>query len=276
MASGGFNIVNKISNDPPLWCAMDGSSTYYVGQLVSIVAASAAAVTGAVVPLAVPAGAADTTNKQILFGVVKGFNDNPGTANSTGIYSAGVTTSAAQLARTYAGAGGMYAKGDPQPLVEIERIFPTTILRGPIYNATSGTAPTVITDTGGADATGYTSAGTTTSADVALVASLGTIFCRTGANAGLYRTSLNTSATAPRVTVGFPKNVALGDTFLMLPIKQGQSQIYIAGPGMFIDCSNNGSSNSFSVFVTGLSLEIPGQEYAEFSFGLDHFCVARA
>jgi hypothetical protein len=278
-----FKIIQKVENTPPIWCAMDGSSTYYLNQLVSVVAPSAAAVTGAIKPLSVPAGAADTTNKQVMYGVVVGFNDNPGTFNTTGQYSTGVTTKAAQLARVYAGAEGMYKKGDPQPLVQVELIFPTTLLRGNIYNAALGTAPTVISDTVGTDSTGYTSAGTTTAADVALVASLGTIYCRTGANAGIYRSTLNTSASAPQVTVAFPYNVALADTFVMVPYKQGFSQVYINGTGtgagaggLFLDCSNNGSSNSFIVNIVSLNLTTAGSEYADFYFGADHFCFARA
>lgn len=272
-----FNIVNRISNDPPLWCAGDGSSTYYVGQLVSIVAAAAAAVSGAVAPLAVPAGVADTTNKQIIFGVVVGVNNRtPVSDPSLGEYGSSVTTQATQLGRLWLGQEGMYSKGDPQLLLQVERIFPTTVLHGNIYNGAIGVAPTVVKDTAGTDTTGYTTAGTTGTADFTPVAKLGSIYCRSGVNAGLYRTTIDVSATGPQVKVAFPYDVALNDQFVRVPMKQGQSQIYIGGPGLYIDCSNNGATNNFGVFVTRLGLENAGQEYAEFSFNVDHFCVARA
>lgn len=270
-----FKIVENLM-EKKLWCAMDGSSTYRVGQLVTVLAASKAAVPGAVKPLAVPAGAADTTNLQVIYGVVAGFNNrlNP-TFDSTGEYCAGVTTKAAQLARDWAFAEG-FSKGDPQPLVSVELIRPDTILRGSIYNATLGTAPTVSTDTGGADSTGYTSAGTVTAMDVANVADYGTLFCRSGANAGFERTLHSASTTAPSLTVGFPYSVALGDKFVGVPLKRGLSYIYIAGPGLFIDSSNGGGTNSFAVLVHSLKLDEAGKESADFSFCSCHFDPARA
>ena len=271
-----FKIVENLM-EKQLWCAMDGSSTYRVGQLVTVLAASRTAVPGAVKPLAFPLGAADTTNFQVIYGVVVGFNNrlNP-TFDSTGEYCTGVTTKAAQVARDWAFQEGMYNKGDSQPLVSVELIRPDTILRGSIYNATLATAPTVVSDTGGTDSTGYTSAGTIAPMDVANVADYGTLYCRSGANAGLYRTLHSASATAPSLTVGFPNNVALGDKFVGVPLKQGLSYVYIAGPGLFIDCSNSGGLNNFAVLVHSLKLDEAGKESADFSFCSCHFDPARA
>jgi hypothetical protein len=269
-----FSVV-KNGGERPIWMSTDGASTYYIGQIVTIIGASKANIAGTIKPLAVPAGVADTTNFQIPFGIVVGFNDRTETSDATGIYATGVLTQAAQLARTYFGAEGMYAKGDPQLLVQVERIFPHTLIRGNIYNAALGTAPTVVSDTGGADTTGYTTAGTTGACDFTPVANVCSIYCRSGRNAGLYRTTNDTSTTAPDVTVAFPYDVALGDTFVRVPLKQGLSQIYIGGPGLYIDCSLT-ATNNFMVFVEGLNLENAGKETADFTFAADHFANARA
>jgi len=272
-----FSVVeNEIRT---IWCALDGSSTYYDGQLVSILAASKAHVTGTVVPLAVPAGAADTTNFQLIFGVVVGTNDITATYNSTGRYITGAITQAAQVARItsgFFGAEGMYSKSDPQPLVEVAVIGPNTVLRGDIRNAAVGTAPTVIADADGTDTTGYTTAGLTSACDFTPVANNCTIYCRTGANAGLYRVTNDTSTTAPDVTVAFPYDVALGDTFVRVPMKQGSSNVYIGGPGLYFDVAQTAATNTFNVHVLDMNLTEAGKEHATFCFSPVHFDSARA
>ena len=262
-----------------LWVPMDSSSTYYKGQIVTLIAASKA-MTIAVTPLAVPAGAVDLTNFQIPFGIVTGFNRRTPQSTTVGSmsleYEAGIITQAAQLAREWAMAESMYSKGDPQPLIQITEITPNTILRGPICNAALGTGPTVVTSTV-ADTTGWTTAGTTGACDFTPVASVCTAYCRTGANAGLYRVTNDTSTTAPDATVAFPYDVAIGDTFVRVPIKQGFSYAYIAGPGLYIDCgSNYGTTNYFVIFVYKLDLSEAGKEIAEFRFSTEHFTFRRA
>ncbi len=272
-----FHVVeNELRS---IWCALDGSSTYRTGQLVSLVAASKAAVTGTVVPLAVPAGAADTTNFQIPFGVIVGNNDRIKTVDATSEYITGVTTQAAQIARItgqYTGQEGMYQIGDSQPLVEVAVITPHTVLRGDIFNAAVGTATTVVTDQDGTDTTGYTTAGLTDACDFTPVASNCTIYCRAGANAGLYRVSLDTSTTAPQTTVAFPYDVAQGDSFVRVPIKQGFSNTYIAGPGLYLNSGLTSATNTFDLIVYSLDLTTAGRETATFSFGTTHFDAARA
>ena len=221
----GFRVAEGVATGGArtLWVSGDGSSTYYKGQLVSLVAASKAQVTGTVVPLAVPAGLADLSNFQVPFGVVLGFNDRSPTWNSTILAESGggaIATQAAQLARDVILGGGMYSPNDPQLLMKISIITPWTVLEGPIFNAAIGTAPTLLTDTAGS-ATGYTTAGTTNACEFTPVANSCTIYCRSGANAGLYRVTNDTSTTAPDVTVAFPYDVAIGDTFVRVGAKQG-------------------------------------------------------
>jgi hypothetical protein len=270
-----FRVVQGAVDE--FWCASDGTSTYYMGQLVSFGAASKAATPGTVVPLAVPAGAADTTNLQVPAGVVTGFNlRTPKRDATTGLdYATGVLTQADQLARDWAFNGGMYAIGDPQLLVKVALINQSTLIEGPIYNAAYGTACTVVSDTGGADTTGYTTAGTQGTAPFTPVAYICTAYCRAGANAGLYRTTNDTSATAMDTTVAFPYDVALGDSFVRVPLKQGLSEIYIAGPGLYITQALT-ATNNFQVIVKKLDLTVSGKESAQFWFTGDHFCNERA
>ena len=274
-----FRIVENPGRT--LWMASDGSSTYYIGQLVSLTAAGGGTETnGAVVPLAVPAGAADATNMQIPFGVVVAFNNRTPTSNATGDYQIGVVSSANQKLRDWCGQEGMYAKGDPQLLIQVEEIHQLSVLRGNIYNSTNGTVCKLNTVSASTDADGMISANVTTDAiPFTNVALCGTHYFRTGTNAGLYRVSKNTSTTAPTVTTAFPNNVAVGDTLVSVPLKQGNSNIYIAGPGLFIDQSKTptiAGTTLFNVFVYELNLETAYAETADFRFGGDHFCRFRA
>lgn len=271
----GFSVISGPSRTQQF--GSDGTSTYYAGQLVAFSAASAAATPGSVVPLAVPAGASDTTNRQVVAGIVTGFNVRTPTYSSTSFSStaAGVVTQAAQLARDWALNSASYPKGDPQLLVEVALITPWTLIRGPVYNNAIGTAPTLLTSTA-ADTTGFTTAGTTNACEFTPVANLATIYCRTGANAGLFRTTNDTSTTAPDVTVAFPQDVAIGDTFIRVPFKHGLSQIYISGPGLYVNNSLGPGTNYFAVIVERFELSTSGRETVDFCFVPDHFSFSRA
>lgn len=274
----GFRVVEDAMPAKPIWMAADGASTYYLGQIVTYVAASKAMFCGTVKPLAVPAGVADLTNFQVPAGIVVGLNKyrTASVSATLGQYDGGTcVTQAAQLARDFRGAEGMYAKNDPQVLVLVQKINQSTVIEGPIKNAAIGTAPTVSIDTGGADTTGYTSAGTVSpGGDFTPVANLCTIYCRTGANAGLYRVTADTTSTAPQTTVAFPYDVVAGDTFVRVPLKQGISYIYIGGsdvPGMYINNALGLATNYFTVFVDKLDLRVAGEETAQFRFASMHF-----
>lgn len=278
-----FSVVEKPGRT--YWAASDGSSTYYKGQLVSFVAASKANTNGTVVPLAVAAGAADLTNYQVIAGVVIGFGRRTPQYTTLGSltveYEAGVVTQAAQIAREFTGAEGMYVKADPQVLIQIQEILPETVIRGPIFNAAYGTLVGVstLTAVGASPADGMVTAATANAADAASILNMGTIYCRSGANRGIYRVNKNTSSTAPSVTTAFPYDEVVGDTFVVVPLKQGHSTVVIAGPGMYISSGSApvaAGTDRFDIFVYKLNLEVAGSEYAEFRFGADHFSTFRA
>lgn len=264
------------------WAATDGSSTYYIGQIVVYNSAANASLNGTVAPLTLASGAGDTTLLQTIAGVVVGFSDRtPSYDATTGLQSrAGVTTQAAQLAREWTGQEGMYIKGDPQLLVEIAEITPNTVLKGSIYNAAYGTAITLLTVSASTDSDGMVSANVTTNAtQFTNVANCGTIYCRSGRNAGLYRVSADTSTTAPQVTTAFPYDVVAGDTFVRVPFKQGLSTIAIPTAGIYVNAGANpviAGTNLFSTIVYDLDLKTAGSETVTFRFGGDHFSRYRA
>lgn len=266
-----------------VWMPLDSSSTYYRGQIVSLVGATKAQVAGgAIIPLTAADDVSDTHGFQIPFGVILGFNDRTPVYGAT-VYAGlekcvGIITQADQIARLntgIVGAEGMYAKNDPQPLAQVAVIGPNTVLRGPIYNAAYGTACTAVADTAGTDTTGYTTAGTTATSPFTPVANNCTIYCRTGANMGLYRVTNDTSATAPDTTVAFPYDVALGDTFVRVPFKVGLSFIQI-NAALYVDQATGAGTNYFETCVWKMDLSTSGREYVDFSFLSTHFGYARA
>lgn len=272
-----FRIVEGAGRT--FWVATDGASAYVMGQLVTYIAAAKAAINGTVKPLAVPAGVADTTNFQIIAGIVVGFNNRSLTYSST--YKAesetGVVSQANQLARDWMGQEGMYSKTDPQMLVQICEITPNTVIEGSIFNAAIGTAPTLLTVSASTDSDGMISANVTTNAcEFTPVANKCTIYCRTGANAGIYRVTGDTSTTAPQVTTGFPYDVVANDTFVRVPLKQGYSNVYISGPGIYINSALGLITNTFEIIVYKLNLSTSGKECAQFRFANMHFDAARA
>ncbi len=267
----GFRVIERFPRT--YWCATNGTGTYYIGQLVAFSAATQAATPGTVVPLAVPSGLGDQTNCQMIAGVVVGFNNRVQTVNSTGQYETAVVSQANQLARDWVGAEGMYAKGDPQMLVQVAEITPDTVVEGDLRAGAIGTAVTINTVSASTDIDGMISANTTVNTITHTpVANKGTIYCRTGTNAGLYRTNVSTSTTLPQVTTGFPYDVAVGDTFVIVGMKQGLSEIYIGGPGLYIDTTVSiSSATTFNVLVYKLDLRVAGREVAQFRFGTEHF-----
>jgi hypothetical protein len=273
----GFKIAKGSPPTYKIWVPLDrtaATTTLYVGQLVKCDSGSF----NGVAPLAVASGAADTSQKQVVYGVVVGTNDFPQTENfvaTYGQYISAVQTSAQQIAHKQMGVEGMHPKGDPLPMVEIALITPQTILEAPICNATLGVAPTVVT----ASAVNAT-AGlgmTTGSVDVATVANLCTTYCRTGANAGIYRVNKSASATTHTFDHYWPYTLAIGDTFVTVPLRQGVSFAQINSTagyiGMCLDCAATPATNYFALDVLQLDLSKAGKEKAIFKFNACHLSI---
>jgi len=265
----GFRIIE--GRGRTLWAAVDATDTLYVGQLVY-------ATSDGVAPFGQAAGAADTTNKKVILGVVVG-TDNATPVHDTTYNTekiTAVTTQADLNARDYHFRRGVCPVGDPRAMVEIAEITPMTVLYGPIYNSSFGTAPTVLSVTTGST-DGFVSSGVTDACDFTPVADLCTIYCRSGANMGIYRITTDISTTQPRVTHAFPEDIAVGDTFVRVPLREiGDSYVQFDAESLFIDCSASPATNYYVIRVLKLDLSESGKEHAIFRFGLDHFAVARA
>ena len=258
-----------------LWVPVDRTTgaSLYVGQLVQMGGTS---FNGAA-PLAAAKGAADTTNAQIIYGVVCGTNyKTPVFLATYGQYAAPAASQADQASVVKLGVEGMHPKGDPQVMVEVDVIDASTVLTGDICNATQGVAPTVVTVTTGST----TGAGMTTGAiDFTPVANMNTFYCRSGANKGIYRVSKTISKTVHTFDTYWPYDIAVGDTFVAVPMKQGQSYVQInetAGYlGTCFDCSDSPATNYFQIDVLSLDLREAGKETVTFMFNPIHLCAAR-
>jgi hypothetical protein len=269
----GFQIVQNIPESFTRWLPIDrtvGATTLYVDQLVKMDSGSF----NGLAPLAVASGAVDTSNKQVIYGVVIGNNDFKQTFLATyGQYIASVQSVAAQLARNWLGAEGMWAKNDPSPMVKVALIGPHTVLSAPLCNGTLGTAPTLLTATAVNATMGL---GMTTNAtDVATVANMCTTYCRSGLNKGLYRVNKSASATVHTFDTYWPYTLAIGDTFVTVPVRLGEAFVQINSTagylGMCLDVSQTPATNYFQIDVLDLDLKIAGKEKVIFKFNASHF-----
>lgn len=260
----GFSVIENPLRT--IWAPVDYNNTtgqtLYVGQLV--VAGANAGCSGSVKAWN-PAGTGDTTADQVPFGVVVGLNNKDPLFSSTykSEYIASVQSQADLLARKYFGQEGMYGKNDPQAMVQVAVLSPETILKGRIFNSTYGTVISYVTiSTGSATGAGFTS----DAANHTPVAYNATVYCRTGANKGLYRVTYDTSATVRTVYQYFPYDITAGETFKAVNITAlGTCKMMTDTVGTFIDnAAAVGTTNYVWIDVLELNLETDGQEYAIF------------
>lgn len=276
---GGFEVAWNVSPRPLVWCYVRQNArsydTLYEGQLVQ-----AGHVLGqdGVSPLASAAGVADTTTEgHIPFGVVVGHNWKEPAYNSTykGFYITAEDPHAPS--REFAMQDGMIPKGDKSAAVLVELIGPSTILKGRIFNAAYGAAITVGTvTTGSTTGAGFTCSGGLSDASTP-VKWLGTAYCRSGANRGIYRVTTDTSATVKTFDHYWPYDIAVGDTFVNVQIRPwGSSYVQTDSESMFINAAANPATDYWIIDVVKLDLTNPGDEYVLFRFNTDHFSYVRA
>lgn len=271
-----FKIAHQASHQTQ-WMPVEPGETCYIGQLVGV--ADDDAPLEGVRPMVVASGTNNTSNLDVPLGIVVGTNNTAGNQVTNSTYGEYITQVAAGSVygstTQYQGVEGPWSKGDPQAMVLVQLIDATTVLSAPICNAALGTAPTVVTVTTpcGGDGIGCTTGAT----DVATVANFATIYMRTGANRGIYRTLTSASTTAHTWLKAMPHTVAADDTAVVVNGVRpyGPAHIYIDAEGMYVDCSDAGT-NYFVVYVRRLDLSEAGNEYIEFVFGADNFCANRA
>jgi len=237
------------------------AQTVYVGQFVTLGVADSCS---GVKPWAI-AGAADTTTDHVPIGIVVGTNNRTPLFDATTYkteYITAVQSQANQLARDFYGAEGMFGKSDPQALVQVAFLGPQTVIKGQIFNAAYGTAPTVQTvTTGSTTGAGYTA----NASEFTPVAYNATFYCRSVANRGLYRVSYDPSTTTKTFYVYWPHDIAVGDTFVGSNMALGTCTAMFDSTGQFIDNSAAvATTNYIYVDVLELNLETAGSEYALF------------
>jgi hypothetical protein len=268
-----FSIVKDAGEK--IWVPVEPAATLYNGQLVSVDSSSLA---DGIVNMPVAAGASNTTNKDIPYGIVLGNNLKTQLYNST--YKTNYITAPAAGSShgdttEYAMVDGVFGKSDHRPYVLIERIRPNSVIRGNIFNAAVGTAPTLLTAT----VASTDGLGTTTNATQHTpVANLSTIYCRKGANKGAYRILDTTSTTVHTWTQAMNHDIAIGDTFVATGLRH-YSLSYLqlsATVSLWVEASASPATNYYHVEIERLDLSTAGQEYVEFMFGGDNFCLARA
>jgi len=252
-----------------VWFPVDATDTLYRGQLVK-------SASDGVLPLGAASGADDATGDSRIVGIVVGDNNHVPVYNSTYKTNSitAVATQALLAARDsimFAGGGHMNPVGDKQAKVLVDVLSPGDWIRGSIFNAAFGTAPTLLTATAGSTDGGVTGP-TTNACDFTPVADLCTIYCRSGANKGTYRVTTDTSTTVPTVVHAMMEDIAIGDTFVRVPLRIGKSFLQTeATESMYIAAEASPATHYWNVFVMQLNLEVAGAEYAIFSFtNLDH------
>ena len=252
-AKGKANLV---------WMTVDATDTLYRGQLVE-------GGSDGVLPLGAATGANDTTGNAQIIGIVVGDNNKTPLYDSTykTHYITGVATQALLAAReTILHQGEGRPKGDKRAMVLVDVIDCNTWIYGPIFVSAYGTAPSLLTATA-ASADGGVTAPTTNACDFTPVADLCTIYCRTGANAGQSRVTTDASTTGPTVTHAFMEDIAIGDTFVRVPMVIGRSYMQTeATESMYINGAHQPVTDYWLVTCIKLGLEEAGKEHAIFRF----------
>lgn len=265
-----FQLVD-LKNSQTLFVPVSESVELFLGQLVQYDTDTAG-----VEALGVANGAYDTDNDSIIAGLVMGTSnelavheDGTTVANFAGEEITGVVSQANLKARSQLGNRGMYKKGEKMALVEIAVVDTTTRLRGRLYNAAYGTAPNLLTVTAGSADGGVADDYVTNASELASVANESTIFCRKGANEGLYRVLSTASTITHQNDVAFPDDVSIDDEFVMVPQHQGYSRIQVDAQSLYINTA--AITSYYGVFIDYMDLRVAGQEFCEFRFIGSHF-----
>ena len=256
----------------------DAATVFYEGSIVTSVKANYDFTQDGILLLGAAVGVNDTTADRPPLGIVTGFNTYPGNE----AYSGGRQTMTAVASASLHAATTQYLSGmsehtsahDGTPKAQVALIGPSTYIKMPIYNAAWGTAITVGTvSTASTTGAGFTS---TACCDVAGVAGLSTVYCRSGANKGTYRVTSDTSTTTKTVYDYFRYDIANGDTFVGVPFRLGSCKFQLDATSTFLDASATPATNHWSGDIVELNLSTAGEEYAIFKFNTLCFAAVRA
>jgi len=273
----GFSVVHH-NAEQLQWMPILAAEVVYMGSIVSVVTATPGE---GVSTWPAATGHNTTTAKDVPLGIVVGTNVVPGNIAYSSTYKAEYITQVAAGAvygstTNYQGVDGEYPVGDRQAYALVHRITAESVIRGPIFNAAFGTAPTEVTVTvaSGGDGIGCTTGAT----DVACVNDFGTIYVRSGANKGIYRSIDTSNATAHVWVKAMPNDMAIGDKCVVINGLRpyGYSKMITDSEAMYIDCNAALSTHNVHIDVRRLDLSTAGSEYVEFTFAPETFETTRA
>ena len=268
---GGFSVVH-MDHQQSVWGSVGVDQTLYVGQLVRVGDEG-------VIPMILAAGKGNQTYiaegksmvhvgggtlmNNIPFGVVIGTNAATPTYNSTYMSESITYATPSTTVGTYVGHEGNMPRGDNHAMVEVIPITAQTVLRGKIFVATYGTAPTVETLT-----TSSTVKATTTGAtDETGIAGLSTVYFRSGVCMGQYRVTDHTDSKVLQWDLPTIGTAATGDTCVFVNMRPlGLCRMQLGTVATFVDAGATVSSHYFLIDVLRLELSEAGSEYVEFRF----------
>ena len=261
----GFEVVEHPLRTVwmPVGTTTTSAITLYVGQLISNTVALASSGASAFIQ-------ASTVEPRLPFGVVVGTNNKEPVFDSTYKceYITSAVTQATMVARKFAGAEGMYSKGDSAAMVKVAVIGPCTVLKGRMFNATYGTALSTSTiGTTSSDGLTLTAAHPFTT-----IAYNSTFYCRSGLNRGLYRIVRSASASAPTLYLPYPYDPTAADVFVGANAAVGNTLLTFDALGTYIN-AQAAQTASNRVNVLELNMETSGSEYVIFSFSTDQTAV---
>ena len=273
----GMEIIHGTTYNQ--WMPLNPGVTIYSGSLVCL-DQSAIATDEGVICLPVPQGVNSLTNKDVPLGIVidnnlrhKVFNT---TYHKSYITDEGVTGPQVSTTEYVLHGSDVYPFGERRAMVKVARIFPDTVIKAPIRLGNNYTNITLLTSTTSASRVTITSSA---ACGFTPVQGQATIYFRTGANAGIYRTTDDTSDTVATWDVYTPNATAVGDTFVRVPVKPwGPSYVYL-GDGTtcdFISGAASPASHYWCVYIIKLDLSEPGNEHAYFTFDPSCFQHNRA
>jgi hypothetical protein len=260
----GFRIVEAPQDAK--WYPIGDANTVMVGQIVKY----------ATVQGVIPLGASTTAGGEVSangvpFGIVIAVNNRTPLSNSTYStqYATQVNTQGTVLARDFFGVEGMHGKSDPQAFALVELLtMGVSVIEGPLFKSTYGTAPGVVTCTT-ADSNGLSGMVHGAGDAAAYGAGINMYYCRSGNNAGLYRSAnaIASSATTPTFLQPWPKIWGVGDTFVLADCGLGKQRIQLDAYSMFIDnAANTTSGNCYSATVLSMDLTQAGRCSVQFRF----------
>lgn len=263
----GFRIAH--GSPQTIWCPVINTTTLYVGQLVRsnnegveafVQASGLGDQARKMAAVALIADGASANNQ--LLGVVIGTNKRLPTYDTTNrAESITYVAPSSATSNDYFGVEGPWGKGDLMAMVKVALITSETVLKGPIFNAAVGTAPTELTVASGASTVGCT----TQTNEATAVASEATIYFRTGAAAGAYRICDDTDPAAHTWDIPTVKTCAVGDKCVKVQLRTiGQCKMMLDSVGMYIDTNAELTSHYHLIDVIRLDLSEAGNEYAEF------------